>query len=990
MTFPPHDEFATLLEQLSARLAQILPVQAPLADFVHRNPLHGFQHLPFPEAVKQAQELTGAGGYLSAQQFRRYYATGRISRDDLDTVLAAEKQLEAKAVVLRTAEQAVTRGDVYRIALVADLEPVTPHQFVWQLEEVHALEKVQPDVHIDARETLLNNGAEQGFDSEAATVRHLWQACVQVLKLDQQLLQPEAISLTVLSNKDTTGKNIAAGSVGDDRTEAVQQAAQQQLAAVCAEVGKKITLRQLLKNLTPVDIMEDIQPVLVPHLSAWLELQQAGWPVVAGAEQQGFYAYWRALAEHDLSSRLQGLPDWREYLESLPDDPVATLHTELQRMGIPCHDQIGYLERLALELPGWTAMFVWRAQHPCHTAAERPVALADYLAVRLVLEHLYARRLCRRHWLIEAGLPEIRGHFRRHPAEFLVRYTTCRGQLPEALLVEARQLFARSEAGADEVDWQPLAALIERRRHAPDNSPAGWQACNQGWRLFRLAQHLGLGVDAIAQLKPEQLTALFACLGQLDEAQSGYIWQQAYERNYREDLFRGLKANHNRGCWPQRGANSGLPEAQLIFCMDAREEGFRRHLEEINPQLETLGAMAFVTASDAEFEQQDGDAAEAALLAAFFHRHGLTEGFAPLLILVGHASSGRNNPYQAACQCATDTSGVAGVGGCGWDDARLMAVLLNDPVVREHLPQHGIAWPENVWVIAVGHDTASEAIRWFDTELIPQTLLPAFEKIRSELEQAAEQSAHERCRKLVSAPRQLTPQAARKYVAARARDGSQLRPELGHATNATAFVGRRFMSQGAFWDRRAFLVSYDCRTDADNHLLEDLLLRMVPVVAGINLACYFAGVSHECYGSGSAVIHNPVSGLGVMSGTGGDLRTGLPQQMVEMHEPMRLLLVLESDIDRVTEIYTRQPQLHDWMGNQWLQVAVKNPETADIHLFRPDKGFELWEGSGARFMPEVSDSADWYQGHYDHLAPALIGTGNRDNPTTEDPGNGNV
>jgi uncharacterized protein len=202
-------------------------------------------------------------------------------------------------------------------------------------------------------------------------------------------------------------------------------------------------------------------------------------------------------------------------------------------------------------------------------------------------------------------------------------------------------------------------------------------------------------------------------------------------------------------------------------------------------------------------------------------------------------------------------------------------------------------------------------------------------------------------------------------------DMSQARPELGHATNASAIVGRRSISQGVFLDRRAFLISYDPAQDEDGSIVERILLAVGPVGAGISLEYYFSTVDNVKYGSDTKVPHN-VSGLiGVMEGAASDLRTGLPKQMVEVHEPMRLLLIVEASLSVLGEIYGRQPAIQELVGNGWVQLAAMDPDTGDLNIFVPNAGFVPWDGPTTP-LPEVESSFEWYRGETDFLPPARI------------------
>jgi hypothetical protein len=73
----------------------------------------------------------------------------------------------------------------------------------------------------------------------------------------------------------------------------------------------------------------------------------------------------------------------------------------------------------------------------------------------------------------------------------------------------------------------------------------------------------------------------------------------------------------------------------------------------------------------------------------------------------------------------------------------------------------------------------------------------------------------------------------------------------------------------------------------------------------------------------------------------------------------------------VEAIYVRQPPLQELIGNGWILLAVKDPESTRIDLFTPEQGFVRWQGD-RRELPVVARSADWYGGHTGHLGPALV------------------
>ncbi|KPV39251.1 hypothetical protein AN478_13370 [Thiohalorhabdus denitrificans] len=60
-----------------------IPFFWPMRSFIHHNPLHGLEHLPFPEAVEKGEELFHARGYLPRCQYQRYLTAGQVDRERL-------------------------------------------------------------------------------------------------------------------------------------------------------------------------------------------------------------------------------------------------------------------------------------------------------------------------------------------------------------------------------------------------------------------------------------------------------------------------------------------------------------------------------------------------------------------------------------------------------------------------------------------------------------------------------------------------------------------------------------------------------------------------------------------------------------------------------------------------------------------------------------------------------------------------------------------
>jgi uncharacterized protein YbcC (UPF0753/DUF2309 family) len=1000
----------------------LLPAQGPITVFIHHNTLHAFEDLPFTEAVKKAAKVFGCQPYLGEDRYREELARGRIRFDDLQAVLRKDLGPRADDKILSL----VTRQELRLAMLQYTLRYGPTEELLWLVAETDALRRLRRDVSAAVRGRLI-------AETRRWVMRDLRGGHEAGRPMADRQKKPQSAGLAGLLERfgesrieawsDEVWEAFTLQALWRECCDGVTG-----LPEFTLPPQPPVRHRDLLLQATGADTDLLVHDLLIQFCGAFLDQGIAHWQLPL--RDEGFYRAFCALYRQPLGPPerwLRGLPRELARLEERDIGPLESIRASLDALGVPPKEWGSFLSATLLALRGWAGITRFleergdRAVHPVPQGS-----LVEFLAIRLLLDRLALEHTAREALDFRGPLHALRGELRGRlgpyqpptaeqrafllfqlaqvlgwpPGELHrlgeVEWSSLLQEIESFSALERRRLFHFAYERRFYTQVLDTLALYNRTPHPSPRTPSFQAMFCIDEREESIRRH-------IEELAPDAVTYGIA----------GFYFLPMYYRGASDAHFVPLcPAVIQPGHWVAERVVESQEETHQRRARTRRALGKASHRFHAGSRAFALGALLsaavgvlaaipliartlfprltarirslfgrFVQAppltrlqlerSDPAPGPENGrlgftldemtDIAERVL-----RDTGLTSGFARLVLTLGHGSTSMNNPHESAHDC-----GACG-GARGGPNGRAIAQILNDARVRERLRERGLFIPPQTVFVGGMHNTSSEAITFDDLDRLPESHREECEAARALLEEACDRDAHERCRRFESAPLTLSFEEARRHVEGRAEDLAQVRPEWGHATNAFCIVGRRERTRGLFLDRRAFLNSYDpTQDDTEATVLTRILQAAVPVCAGISLEYYFSYVDNPGFGCGTKLPHNIASLLGVMDGAASDLRTGLPWQMVEIHEPVRILFVVETTPETMQRILDRNPGIGRLVRNGWVQLATLDPNGPTVHRYRAG-AFEEYRPQ-AEQLPRAAASVDWYRGWRDHLEFAEIG-----------------
>jgi len=657
--------------------------------------------------------------------------------------------------------------------------------------------------------------------------------------------------------------------------------------------------------------------------ATYFDLDQADWH----PEQKiSLYAFWRDTLTHDHGiGVLMGVPDLGKRLKNLPMTAHEAEYWVMKKLGLPESVWADYLESVLLTVNGWAswcAYLNWEA----NLQGTSDPNLRELLAIRLAWGVILLE--CKDELSAKNAFDLLKSEWSHADHLF--------SQAEQQLLIDevwqiALEIGYQRELGLslsqDDSIQSPEKPIVQAafcidvrseriRRALEELDPTIHTTGYAGFFGLPIA-YSPLGTE----LSRPQLPGLLAPQIEVEEHIVHANQKVSVAENNSVIESRHLNFSLNS----QWAFGSRWPSAAFSF-VEAAGVGYLAKLKEwIKPDNKTRqnADRSGIKKRDQHlirpFFSEVSPEKRVLMASQILNSMGIDKNIAPLVLLVGHGSQSANNAHASTLDCG------ACCGQSGEVNARLLANLLNDSSVRDGLKNHGIDIPHETFFVAALHNTTTDEVEFFDTDLLPSQKVNVLNKVASTFNQAGDRVRRERSADLgVSST--LDKDALLSTFRQRANDGAQTRPELGLAGNAAFVIADRSRTKGSLLDGRVFMHEYNPQSDKDGSLLEQLMTAPMLVTHWINWQYHASSVDQARMGAGNKVLHNVVGGhIGVFEGNGGDLRIGLSKQSLHngerwVHEPLRLTVVIDASKNIIENIVSKHLVLSQLVDNGWLHL----------------------------------------------------------------------
>lgn len=709
------------------------------------------------------------------------------------------------------------------------------------------------------------------------------------------------------------------------------------------------TIAEYVSQFSEIDWTETIRDEVSKHCADHYDEGQATWG--SSLKNLTLFQAWSSVAKYDRNVEVLGLNGFCKLVDELPPTPEAAIVDLLQKLGVPEELWSTFLLCQAFSIPGWSAWAKYQTSWS-DNQGESNDDLAGLLAIRLAYDVGLAKaKAWNVNWnsLVENGSVSFHSHASDPSDDSLVRMTllraselALRNNLLSSLSISDQQDDANDQTRKSAQMVFCIDVRSERIRRQLESVSGGIETFGFAGFFGMPIEFVEIGANKGNAHLPVLLKPAFKLFEGLHESDTPHETEAIQSRNRIRSwrsLWKGFQSSAV-GCFSfveTMGLFYGfkLLAGAIGYSSNAAPAKFdglqKTDHHKIGPTLRNLNHQGITTSHQADLAE------------SMLRNLGLTKDFGRLVVFCGHGCQVENNPLAAGLDC-----GACG-GHSGEPNARLAAMLLNQPYIRSAMADRGIKIPADTYFLGALHNTTTDSIEFFDVAEVPPTHQADLRELQVDCDVASQQTQTERL-----------PVVGSKTLAdliSRASDWSEVRPEWGLAGNAAFIVAPRSMTKNANLDARSFLHSYDHTQDPEGNVLETIMTAPMVVAHWINMQYYASTVDNHHFGSGNKTVHNVVGKFGILSGNGGDLMTGLPWQSLHtgneyQHVPMRLQSVIAAPRESIERVIAKHEAVADLLTGGWLHlIAIDNGQ-----MYRYDQKGD-WQAIEASTLPTQQTAA---------------------------------